>query len=527
MFCPYCGNELQSSGSYCPHCGTRLDALSQPAVPARTKKPVWHTVLAIALVVGISAFLLILTVLVLDIFLLTDKQEPQQLTAEVGQLPQEEDAGLSADSPYYQCYTSYTAFVLPDSDSTYCSRADLADLSEAELEIARQEIYARHGRTFSDGALQAYFQARSWYTPGAEDALTDCEEANLFLLDTYEKERAGQLRSNPYMQYLPDADSYVMADSSSRYLGADDLAGLDHEHLVAIRNEIFARHGYIFSSEQLKTFFYCTDWYRPDPGFSSSALNKYENANVTLCDLYERKLEGVKFSSDNPYKSYYTGASAYVMPHSASEYLYEYDLYDLPKAKAALARNEIMARHGYTFKSEDLLEYFLQCDWYCPDTPPGSSGSIKLSKIENANVETLKAYEDALAAIPDLSKLDTRLTLKVSTDAFSVYVPAYWKTYASYENMRFHMKQSSSSYDAYLFALELYAHKADFESIPSYEIWGTVTDSNGASRYLVATFPTDVQWLPGYQELYRKMYNEFERIIGTVTANTGYTYTPC
>ena len=303
---------------------------------------------------------------------------------------------VSQDNPYYDCWVSHADFVLPNSDTVYYGRADIKDLTEAEREIAEQEIYARHGRTFSDPDLQEYFTARSWYTPGAETELNDCESDNLYLLDVHKKELSGEIQASRYLRHLRGPSAYVMGDSSNRYLKAADLSTLDHDYLVVVRNEIYARHGYIFGSDNLQDYFYCTDWYRPDPNFSNSSMNKYEKANVTLCDLYERKLEGVKFSSKNPYKSYYYGANTQIISYSSTQYLEEYDLWYMDADQLSLARNEILARNGYTFESENLLEFFLQCDWYRPDSPPGSTSGLGLSAIEQANIDLIKDMEDYL-----------------------------------------------------------------------------------------------------------------------------------
>lgn len=79
-------------------------------------------------------------------------------------------------------------FVLPLSDCAYLTEENLLNLSKAQLRIARNEIYARHGRRFRDQALQAYFDGYSWYhgtiEPGAfkESVLTECERENLKLI---------------------------------------------------------------------------------------------------------------------------------------------------------------------------------------------------------------------------------------------------------------------------------------------------------------------------------------------------------
>ena len=37
------------------------------------------------------------------------------------------------------------------------------DLTKEELRLARNEIYARHGRKFNDSTLQSYFDSKIWY----------------------------------------------------------------------------------------------------------------------------------------------------------------------------------------------------------------------------------------------------------------------------------------------------------------------------------------------------------------------------
>jgi len=54
-------------------------------------------------------------------------------------------------------------YVLADSSSRVYSAAELDALSNYQLWIARNEIYARHGRKFNNSELQTYFNGKSWY----------------------------------------------------------------------------------------------------------------------------------------------------------------------------------------------------------------------------------------------------------------------------------------------------------------------------------------------------------------------------
>lgn len=76
-------------------------------------------------------------------------------------------------------------YIIPDSNSRYLTVSDLEDLTADELRIARNEIYARHGRKFDDEDLQAYFNSKSWYT-----GTIDPDDFTTALLNEYEFENA-------------------------------------------------------------------------------------------------------------------------------------------------------------------------------------------------------------------------------------------------------------------------------------------------------------------------------------------------
>ena len=72
------------------------------------------------------------------------------------------------------------------------SGSQLSGMSKSQLRIARNEIYARHGRRFDDPELQAYFDSQSWYNgtipPGSFDtmSLSQTERTNIELIQQYE-----------------------------------------------------------------------------------------------------------------------------------------------------------------------------------------------------------------------------------------------------------------------------------------------------------------------------------------------------
>lgn len=85
--------------------------------------------------------------------------------------------------------------ILPDSDCMYYSEADLQYLSKEELRLARNEIYARHGRKFESEDLNAYFNSQPWYhgylsADEFDDAVFNgYEKANLDLIKQVESSK--------------------------------------------------------------------------------------------------------------------------------------------------------------------------------------------------------------------------------------------------------------------------------------------------------------------------------------------------
>jgi len=84
-------------------------------------------------------------------------------------------------------------FMIYDSDIRYLVSADLNELTAWEIRVARNEIYARHGRMFDSVELKEYFESKSWYVPKIPavefniSCLNNVELENLNFIINYEK----------------------------------------------------------------------------------------------------------------------------------------------------------------------------------------------------------------------------------------------------------------------------------------------------------------------------------------------------
>jgi hypothetical protein len=83
------------------------------------------------------------------------------------------------------------------------------------------------------------------------------------------------------------------------------------------------------------------------------------------------------------------------------------DALAIPEAEVRIVRNEIFARYGRSFKSEDLQAHFDAQSWYCAD--PGFEDS-RLTKTDRANVALLKSFEgDNSAKLQEHGSLQTEM----------------------------------------------------------------------------------------------------------------------
>ena len=81
------------------------------------------------------------------------------------------------------------------------------------------------------------------------------------------------------------SSDYVLPDSDTHLYTRDELESLSDQQLFYARNEIYARHGRGFDSDELQTYFDSKSWYtrQYDPAdFPDSLLNSTEKANAGL-----------------------------------------------------------------------------------------------------------------------------------------------------------------------------------------------------------------------------------------------------
>ena len=152
------------------------------------------------------------------------------------------------------------------------SQQMLHGLSLYELRLLRNEIYARHGRSFQAPWLAQYFFSQPWYQPEdnfKDEQLSGSDKTNVETIVAYETKIHDSLSSKPVTRALLD--------------------GLFVEDASQMRQEIYARRGKIFKEKWLQKYFESLAWYKADPNFTDAQLTDLEKRNIATIAAYEKK----------------------------------------------------------------------------------------------------------------------------------------------------------------------------------------------------------------------------------------------
>lgn len=96
-----------------------------------------------------------------------------------------------------------------------------------------------------------------------------------------------------FVDFEIPASGYIIEDSDSRYITADELSGMTRNQCRLACNEIYARHGRIFKSETMADYFGAMPWYEGtvDGSYFDNHLGSYltdiERANAKTIIRYE------------------------------------------------------------------------------------------------------------------------------------------------------------------------------------------------------------------------------------------------
>ncbi len=216
--CPQCQAQADVSAKFCKKCGYRFGEKSESEQkPPKTNTNPERKRSGKPMVIGAVLVLLVAVVFAAVWFLKngdqasshyaettagemttaaeTEMETEAETVAETDAEPETEAAETTA-APAETAESSapfQDAYIFPESSIRYLEYGEVQGLSAEELRLARNEIYARHGRIFQDETLKTYFESKSWYTPQvpadqfSDDAmLSQIERDNIRLIQDVE-----------------------------------------------------------------------------------------------------------------------------------------------------------------------------------------------------------------------------------------------------------------------------------------------------------------------------------------------------
>lgn len=107
---------------------------------------------------------------------------------------------------------------------------------------------------------------------------------------SYDTSSSEDWSSESYTASAYSPSSEYLFPSDSQYITTADLAGRSQQEVTLIRNEIYARHGYIFKSQDIQNYFAEKSWYYPNQYFDESLLNAVEKSNIDTIIAYEKQM---------------------------------------------------------------------------------------------------------------------------------------------------------------------------------------------------------------------------------------------
>lgn len=188
---------------------------------------------------------------------------------------------------------SKEGMVFAESGTKALSAADVTGKSADEIWIAKNEIFARHGRTFTNPKLAEHFGKQPWYQADAnykDSALSPLERRNAMYLNIVELDNDLNGQRDRYKAestVQKDLPGSAISDSSHRKLKVDEVMAMTGEQLRSAQNEIYARHGYPFKNPDLKAHFSKIPWYKERAEFSEKDFSWLEQRNIQIMNLVE------------------------------------------------------------------------------------------------------------------------------------------------------------------------------------------------------------------------------------------------
>ena len=350
MKCPKCGKEVHDGELFCGNCGYNLAQNNRPSVQtkAQVKKPNNTNKIIIAIV----AIILVVSAVTGGALFVANKKPSYVFgTTKKEDLKILKDSAKDGDYPLYYSYDKYKTFWkshTENKNSENSKKYNGLSTKKIDSEIADLDL-SDYKRKSVDSDITTY---------------TSNDEYFENIISVKPNEKNQKYKRN-----------YYFIDGSLKYAYIYDPDNSDDWYKLYYDGSLL----------------YC--YKTPDKTYKYSDITPTKWGCFACVETYSLYYDYIYDSDDDDDDDDYDEYEDedYILPTSDSEYLTRSDVEDLSQEENRLAINEIYARHGYTYQTEDLKEYFEDKSWYHsnPDINQSTWNDSMLNNYERENINLL------------------------------------------------------------------------------------------------------------------------------------------
>lgn len=323
-------------------------------------------------------------------------------------------------------------YIFPEVDKELLTEEDVKDLPAELLAYGRYEILAKHGELFESEELKEYFGNQKWYfgflsdEKEVEGLLNDIEKENLAFLEKKEKAEGGYELDQKDFDYEIVKKwlegTYVAGEETTRKTSEKKTKETETEAPAteALATEPATETPATEAPETEPV----TEALAPEPATEAPTESvtetpeteehvtdgKFEDlSDVDLFSLSQDELattvreepeteaeSETESETETESEIEVDTRSEYIFPDMDTRYLTQDEVSKLSLQAVCYAKNELYARHGRKFLSQELKDYFNDKTWYEGTVDPDSFSPGVFNTYENDNLLLLVSAEEKL-----------------------------------------------------------------------------------------------------------------------------------
>ena len=309
-------------------------------------------------------------------------------------------------------------YIFPEVDKELLTEEDVKDLPAELLAYGRYEILAIHGELFESEELKEYFGNQEWYfgflsdEKEVEGLLNDIEKENLAFLEKKEKAEGGYELDQKDFDYEIVKKwlegTYVAGEETTRKTSEKKTKETEAAKTAETEapateaptepvTEAPVTEPATEAPAEPETEEHVTDGKFEDLSDVDLFSLSQDELATTVREEPETEAESeTESETETESEIEVDTRSEYIFPDMDTRYLTQDEVSKLSLQAVCYAKNELYARHGRKFLSQELKDYFNDKTWYEGTVDPDSFSPGVFNTYENDNLLLLVSAEEKL-----------------------------------------------------------------------------------------------------------------------------------